>query len=67
MIVFPSSYTTPEFNTYTINYLSYNLSPMIAVREEQNDKSEVYPLKGVEQLVLNQRLRDMAWEGKEGI
>lgn len=40
---------------------------MIAVREEQNDKGEVYPLKGVEQLVLSQRLRDMACEGKEGI
>lgn len=40
---------------------------MIVVREEQNDKGEVYPLSGIEQLVLNQRLRDMAWEGKEGI
>lgn len=40
---------------------------MIAVREEQNDKGEVYPLNGIEQLVLNQSLRDMAWEGKEGL
>lgn len=40
---------------------------MIAVREEQKDKGKVYPLNGVEQLVLNQRLGDMAWEGKERI
>lgn len=38
-----------------------NLSPMIAVREEQHDKGEVYPLNGIEQLVINHRLRDMSW------
>lgn len=37
----------------------------MAVREEQNDKGEVYPLNGIGQLVLNQGLRDMGREARK--
>lgn len=50
-----------------INYLSHSSSPVMALRGEQNDKGAVYPLNGLGQLVLNQGLRDTAWEGREGI